>query len=595
MRRFIALILLSIVHCPLSIILALTIPTGTLYFDNSKTGYNKVCFVYGSDANAWTTVQPMTESTGNVWTVAVNGNQTNVYRFTFVGGDLTAGTFNQTFSTFKDSVSHQLNLNRTATSELQMNDGDIFVPSSGDNWAQGTWTPYWQWLQEQSYTPSASPSGTLPVIYVNTQNGQTINDTETQIPATVYIDSVLAEYPSLGTPTAPLPATIKGRGNWTWRGFDKKPYKIKFDTKTKVLGMPNNRHWCLMANTDDYLGFLKMPAGFRISKALGLRWTPRVRPVEFVLNGKYMGLYFLTEHVRIAGHRVDIKEQVDNETHPDSITGGWLVEIDNYSSENNITLQEGNGQWIMISLREPEVLSTKQRTYLENQMHAINDALYANTDPLPASSISSLIDIDEAAKYYLVQEIMEDCESYHGSCFLYKDRDSLGVADKWKFGPVWDFGNAYDRHQETWIYDNPTFPQYWIGQLATWPEFQQAVKEQWWIYYHTLNDSVRTKIQAFAASITQAAKNDKVVWKDSQGYRDNSNMSSRLSDFLSRYDWRINWLYSQWGEGIKPATWDVDLVESQESRVESKKILRNGQILIERNNHLYPLSGQLVE
>lgn len=27
----------------------------------------------------------------------------------------------------------------------------------------------------------------------------------------------------------------------------------------------------------------------------------------------------------------------------------------------------------------------------------------------------------------------------------------LGIADKWKFGPVWDFGNAYDRHLEQWM------------------------------------------------------------------------------------------------------------------------------------------------
>jgi hypothetical protein len=470
-----------------------------------------------------------------------------------------------------------------------MNAGDIFVPESGDNWAQGTWMNLAVWQSSQGDSGSASLSGTLPVIYINTQNGQPINDTETQIPATVYIDSVLAEYPSLGSQEAPLPATIKGRGNWTWTGFDKKPYKLKFNTKTKVLGMPNNRHWCLMANTDDYLGFLKMPAGFRISKALGLRWTPRTRPVELVLNGTYMGLYFLTEHVRIAGHRVDIKEQADKETHNDSITGGWLVEIDNYPSENNITFHEGNGQYVMLSLREPEVLSSEQRTYLENQTHALNDALYGSSE----SQLMQLLDFEEAAKYYLVQEIMEDCESYHGSCFLYKDRDSLGIADKWKFGPVWDFGNAYDRHQETWIYDNPLFQQYWIGQLATWPAFQQAVKEQWWVYYHTQNDSVRTKIQEFAAIITQAAKNDAVTWRNTQGYNNNSNMSHKLSEFLWRYDWRIQWLLSQWGEGIQPASWDGESAGT--NNPSSRKILINGQILIERNSRIYTLSGQLVE
>ena len=159
---------------------------------------------------------------------------------------------------------------------------------------------------------------------------------------------------------------------------------------------------------------------------------------------------------------------------------------------------------------------------------------------------------------------MEDCESYHGSCFLYKDRDSLGVADKWKFGPVWDFGNAYDRHQERWIYDGPTWPQYWIGQLAQWPQFQQAVKEQWWIYYHEHKDSVRIKIREFADTIERAAKNDAEVWRNTSNYRDNSNFSDVRDRFFRRYDWRIQWLYSQWGEGIKPLTWDIDPITNDQ-------------------------------
>lgn len=436
---------------------------------------------------------------------------------------------------------------------------------------------------------AASPTRTLPIVYVNTQNGQSINDTETQIVCSVYIDSVMTDYPSLGSKTSPLPATIKGRGNWTWSGFAKKPYKIKFDTKTKVLGMPNNRHWCLLASADDYLGFLKLPAGLRISKALDLRWTPRMQPVEFVLNGKYMGLYFLTEHVRIAGHRVAIKEQADNETHPDSITGGWLVEIDNYSSEGNIEFDEGNGQHVMVSLREPKILSQKQRQYIENQLYALNDALYGNS----SSALEKLLDLTEAAKYYIVQEIMEDCESYHGSCFLYKDRDSLGVADPWKFGPVWDFGNAYDRHQETWIYNNPTWPQYWIGQLAQWPTFQQEVKEQWWIYYHTQKDSVRARMREFADKIERAAKNDAAVWRNTQNYCDNSNYADVRDRYFRRYDWRINWLYSQWGEGVRPATWDMDQVSEKTSP--GIKFLRNGQLLIERNGKIYTIQGLLIE
>ena len=433
---------------------------------------------------------------------------------------------------------------------------------------------------------ATSATRTLPIVYVNTQNGQAITDKETQIPATVYIDSVLPQFRSLGSAAQPIAATIKGRGNWTWKDFDKKPYKLKFDVKHKVLGMPNNRHWCLMACADDDLGFLRMPGGFLISEATGMRWTPRHQPVELVLNGQYMGLYFLTEHVRIASNRVHIHEQADNETHADSITGGWIVEIDNYQTANNISFTEGNGQHVMVSLKEPEVLTGPQRNYLENQLYTLNSALYEST----SDHIEELLDMTEAARFYLVQEIMEDCESYHGSCFLYKDRDSLGVADKWKFGPVWDFGNAYNRRQEKWIYVDPIWAQYWIGQLASWPVFQQRVKEQWWLFYHEYKNSVRAQIRAYADRIETAAKRDADRWRGTSNYRDNSNYPDVRDRFFRRYDWRINWLYSQWGEGIRP---EMGMDEAN-TKAKAVKVLRNGQIFILRGDKVYNLQGQEI-
>ena len=143
---------------------------------------------------------------------------------------------------------------------------------------------------------AASITGTLPVVYVNTSAA--ITDKETYIAGSLYIDPLSTGYPALGTQAAQIPAQFKGRGNWTWRGFDKKPYKIKFDVKQKVLGMPNNKHWCLMAGADDDLGFLRNPAGYMVSAALQMRWTPRMVPVELVMNGKYMGLSHQVHQLR---------------------------------------------------------------------------------------------------------------------------------------------------------------------------------------------------------------------------------------------------------------------------------------------------------
>ena len=224
-----------------------------------------------------------------------------------------------------------------------------------------------------------------------------------------------------------------------------------------------------------------------------------------------------------------------------------------------------------------------------SQLYTLNDVLYGSS----ATELWGMLDVEEAAKYYLVQEIMEDCESYHGSCFLYKDRDRNGVVDKWKFGPVWDFGNAFDRQQQTWIYDHPTFAQYWIGQLAQWPEFQTKVSEHWYDYYHTQLTATRNRIADFVSSISEAAKNDAERWRGSQNFRDNSNMEDRKNDFLNRFNQRINWLYSQWGEGTKSQPLAIDPVTGNPSPV-THKIIKDNQLLIEHNGKTYNVVGTIV-
>ena len=115
---------------------------------------------------------------------------------------------------------------------------------------------------------SASLTGTLPVVYLTTDDGQSIRDKENYKGGTVYIDPLSTGYEALGSAQTPVTAQLKGRGNWTWNGFDKKPYKIKFDAKQKVLGMPSNKHWCLMAHADDNLGFLKNYVGYVLSEQI---------------------------------------------------------------------------------------------------------------------------------------------------------------------------------------------------------------------------------------------------------------------------------------------------------------------------------------
>lgn len=426
------------------------------------------------------------------------------------------------------------------------------------------------------------PTGTLPVVYVNTQNHQSVDSKEVEVPATIYI-TASGDYAALGSQENQLDITIRGRGNYTWSGFDKKPYKVEFNVGQRPFGLHRSRHWALLAAADDRLGFLKNTAGFYLSKIIGLPWTPDQVPVELVLNGDYKGLYFWTETVRVENHRVEITQQQDNESNPSLVSGGWLVEIDNYYAENNFELNENNGQHIMFTPHSPDTLSQTQRNYLAAQLQLLNDAIYGSDEAL-----SQCLDIRQAAAFYLVQEIMEDCESYHGSCFFYKDRqESL-----WHFGPVWDFGNSYDRHRELFIYEQPSFAQYWIGNIAAHDTFQVALSHHWYAFRQTGLEQLKDSIADFVSVITKAAKQDAKRWKNTN-VRTADNMAQKHAEYLGYLDWRMNWLYSVWGEGVPDPEPQTGWQETNPITTPSK-VLIGGKLFIQVNGKNYTIDGRQV-
>ena len=68
-----------------------------------------------------------------------------------------------------------------------------------------------------------TPTGTLPVFYINVKDHQPITSKEDYLDATFSIDSNgYRDYPSLSTEQDGISIQIKGRGNFTWYDFEKK-------------------------------------------------------------------------------------------------------------------------------------------------------------------------------------------------------------------------------------------------------------------------------------------------------------------------------------------------------------------------------------
>lgn len=387
-------------------------------------------------------------------------------------------------------------------------------------------------------------SKTIPVIYINTENAAPVLDRENYVKATLYIDPMQSDFEAVGTVDEPIALQIKGRGNFTWIGFDKKPYKLKLEKKNKLLGMAKNKHYTLLAHADDTFGYLKNEVGFNLSRRFGLDWTPGAQPVEFVMNGEYMGLYFLTEQIKIDEKRVNITEQNDLATDPEEITGGWLVEIDNYDTDPHVEITEGNWARIVFTYKSPEILSPEQEKYLTDMMKQLNDAIYAS-DKSTWDNLGKYLDLESTVRFYMCQEILDDTESYHGSCYIYKDR---GDNTTWHFGPVWDFGNAYMRsNSDKFIYVDPSFNQTWIGEIAKFQPFQKRVRELWAEFLKdesTLYDDIDNFITNIKAA---SAQNDK-RWEKYQA----GNLDDKKESFLRRFKKKMIWLGQQFDNAYEP-------------------------------------------
>lgn len=391
---------------------------------------------------------------------------------------------------------------------------------------------------------AATYSGTLPVLYIQTENKEPITSKDYYLNATYYLDAIGIEgYESIGSASAPLTMEIKGRGNYSWTGFDKKPYRIKLADKQPLLGMKKSKHFALLAHADDSndrKGFMRNAVGFELSRMIGMTYTPDARPLEVVLNGDYIGLYFLTEHIRVDKDRVNIVEQEDEEIDSEKITGGWLVEIDNYDDDPHITIKEGGKTTMWITYKTPEVLSPQQEQYLTEQMKLIDNLVYGDKN---SEELWNYLDMDALAKFYIVQELTDNYESFHGSCYLHKE---LGENEKWYFGPVWDFGSSFNRDKSQYMYQGDVWHNHWIPEICKFPAFMNRVKEIWNELYNGDYNNIYNFIDTHENLIAQAAVKDKERWPQYHGSQTIGTYIERTTNVLRK---NAEWLNEQWKEG----------------------------------------------
>lgn len=348
-----------------------------------------------------------------------------------------------------------------------------------------------------------SVSGTLPVMYIETENHEPVLSKKEYLGATCFLDPMgLEGVEPLGTESAPLAMQIRGRGHSSWKGV-KKPYKIKLDKKAAILGMAPNKHWALIRPLES------MVAGLKLGELMDMAWTPSFRPVEVVLNGDYIGLYFLTETIRIDENRVNIYEQSDRETDPELISGGWLVEVDNYRDECQITVPENSDWSLTLRYHSPEVLSDAQLQWLTKEFKSINYAVYSYDKT--STAWEEYIDVESIARYFIIQEVLDNPDGFHGSFYLHKD---LAEGAKWVAGPIWDL-SCYNREKTDYTFNmgvHYKIAPHWIGELIKYDSFCRAVAEAWREVYPSRLSEIYDYIDETVLPLAKAWSNDTRRW-----------------------------------------------------------------------------------
>ncbi len=299
---------------------------------------------------------------------------------------------------------------------------------------------------------------------------------------------------------------IRGRGNTTW-GWPKKPYALKFESKTSVLGMPKHKRWVLLANAMDKT-MIRNRLAFRISEQTSLAWTPRNEFAELFLNGRHMGTYLVAEQIKVDKNRVNITEMSPSDNDGEAITGGYLFELD-FHFDNEKQWRTPRNMPFAIKSPDEDELTDEQFAWAQEYIKNLEALIHSKEFLDPATGYKNYVDRQSFADYWLIYEVCLNHEIGNpGSVYMHKDRGGKLTA-----GPIWDFDwGTFSYNVSSWAQDKLYLQgTLWYGRMFGDPEFKALAKERWMEIYPRLQ-SLLEFIDAEEEYLRWAAPRNFAMW-----------------------------------------------------------------------------------
>jgi hypothetical protein len=313
----------------------------------------------------------------------------------------------------------------------------------------------------------------VPSIHINTVGGENISSRDYYLDAEIIIDG-RGVFPSMTDSVQ-----IKGRGHSSWSSDpdDKNPYRLKFNSKVKPLGLTKGKSWVLLANNISG-SQLTNAIGMKAASLIGTVAANHIIPVDLYVNGVYKGSYNFTEKIGFSNNSIDLADE----------SAATLLEVDiNFDEEVGQKFLSGSYS-LPVNVQEPTFSDTASTVLtlekVRSRFNAFLSALKNKKNP------TAYVDVDYLARFLMLNELICNFEIFHPKSVWCYNENILEDSCKFVFGPVWDFDWAFGfDYNRTYYRCDPGIDYYtvkptmWQLQLMTdlrnLPEVTQRLYELW--------------------------------------------------------------------------------------------------------------------
>jgi len=372
------------------------------------------------------------------------------------------------------------------------------------------------------YTVIVSSINDIPHFYIDTEGRAPVVDKSKWLRSTIILDGQEV------TENLQLEGRVRGRGNSTWL-LPKKPYRFRLDEEASILGLGEATDWVLLANYQDYTSLLSATA-FKVGELLEAPYTNTMIPVELTLNGRYQGIYLLTEQIQVGEHRVNIGND------------GVLFELDSYFDEDYKFRSKYYN--LPVNIKSPDLKSDAELIPIRSEFEKMEELVFAST--FPENGYRDLLDISEFANWFIINHLTYNREINHPkSTYVHKAKDG-----KYVFGPIWDFdwgfgfdGNRYyfKTPEADILRNNPIETgSPFFRRLLQDPETKKILKEKWQAFRLNKLQQLYAYIENYGSWSKDAVYRNDIIWNRMPGSLDNDKARLKAwlqirANYLDRY------------------------------------------------------------